>query len=83
VKNSVLRASEREKYWKKSALFFRYRPAFSMRFVLREFDFESGNPSCFVMDIFLWQEVAHQRFSYCGSSHIFVHRLPVSCSQWQ
>jgi len=27
----------------------------------------------FAKEIFLWQEVAHQRFSIGGNSHIFVH----------
>ena len=33
---------------------------------------------------FLLQEVAHQRFWYCGSSHIFVQCfIPLSYGQWQ
>jgi len=35
-------------------------------------------------ELFLWQETAHQRFWYCGSSHIFVQCFkPDSYAQWQ
>lgn len=55
-----------------------------MSFVLREWEFESGAAACFATVLFLWQEVAHQRFSYCGNSHIFVHCFdPAPWSQWQ
>ena len=63
-----------------------YLWASSIRFVLREceFDFESCDADSFAKELFLWQEVAHQRFSYCGNSHIFVHCFaPAPCSQWQ
>jgi hypothetical protein len=61
-----------------------YRRACSVRFVFRECEFECRGAAAFAEGLFLWQEVAHQRFSYCGRSHIFVHRLaPASCSQWQ
>ena len=37
--------------------------------------FRTRGATSFTAKLFLWQEVAHQRFSYCGRSHIFVHRL--------
>jgi len=46
--------------------------------------FESGDTASFADGFFLWQELAHQRFSYRGNSHILVHCLPpFICSQWQ
>jgi len=61
-----------------------YRRASSVRFVLREPELEAGATASFAIALFLWQELAHQRFSYCGNSHIFVHFFPpFICSQWQ
>ena len=60
-----------------------YRRASSVRLVLRDPEFEAGELEAPAAALFLWQEFAHQRFSYCGSSHIFVHCLPASGLQWQ
>jgi hypothetical protein len=69
---------------RKSRLSLSYRRASSVRFVLREPEFEAGDADSFPKALFLWQEFAHQRFWYFGSSHIFVHCfVPLSCSQWQ
>lgn len=58
--------------------------ASSVRFVLRDPELEAGADAFGPMALFLWQELAHQRFSYCGSSHILVHCFPpFICSQWQ
>jgi hypothetical protein len=61
-----------------------YLRASSIRFVLRECEFVPDVAASGAKELFLWQEAAHHRFSYFGSSHIFVHCLaPAACSQWQ
>ena len=61
-----------------------YRLACSLRFVFFDPEFEAGEVDSLAIEFFLWQEMAHQRFSYCGSSHIFVQCFtPVSYAQWQ
>jgi len=55
-----------------------------LRFVFFDPEFEAGEVDSLAIEFFLWQEMAHQRFSYCGSSHIFVQCFtPVSYAQWQ
>jgi len=55
-----------------------------MRFVFLDPEFEAGREDSLEVGFFFWQEIAHQRFRYCGSSHIFVQCfVPVSYAQWQ
>ena len=49
-----------------------YRRAISRRFVFFDPGFKAGEDDPLAVEPFLWQEIAHQRFWYCGSSHIFV-----------
>lgn len=61
-----------------------YRCTCSLRFVFLEPGFEDGEDDSLAVEFFLWQEIAHQRFWNCGSSHIFVQCfIPVSYAQWQ
>lgn len=61
-----------------------YRLACSLRFVFLDPEFDAGEENSLAVEFFLWQEMAHQRLSYCGSSHILVQCLkPVSYVQWQ
>jgi hypothetical protein len=56
----------------------------SVRFVFLDPGFEAGEDDSFTVEFFLWQEIAHQRFWYCGSSHIFVQCfMPLSYAQRQ
>ena len=61
-----------------------YRLTCSLRFVFLDPGFEAGEDDSLAVEFFLWQEIAHQRFSNCGSSHIFVQCfIPDSYAQWQ
>lgn len=61
-----------------------YRLTISVRFVFLEPGFERGADDSLEVEFFLWQEIAHQRFWYRGSSHIFVQCfMPLSYAQWQ
>ena len=61
-----------------------YRLAASLRFVFREPEFGAGEVGWLTIELFLWQDFAHQRSAYLGSSHIFVQCLaPLSRAQWQ
>ncbi len=55
-----------------------------MRFVFLDPGLEAGEDDSLAVEFFLWQEIAHQRFWYCGNSHIFVQCFkPLSYAQWQ
>jgi hypothetical protein len=61
-----------------------YRRACSLRLVFFDPGSEAGDDDSIAVEFFLWQEIAHQRSWYFGSSHIFVQCfMPVSCAQWQ
>ena len=61
-----------------------YKRACSGRFVFRDPGLEAGEDDPVAVEFFLWQEMAHQRLWYCGSSHILVQCfMPVSYAQWQ
>jgi hypothetical protein len=61
-----------------------YRRTCSLRFVFLDPGFDDGEDDSLAVEFFLWQEIAHQRFWNCGSSHIFVQCfIPVSYAQWQ
>jgi hypothetical protein len=56
----------------------------SVRFVFLDPGLVAGEEDSTAFEFFLWQEMAHQRLWYCGSSHIFVQCFtPVSYAQWQ
>jgi len=63
----------------------RYRRACSWRFVFFDPGFGAGDEDLLSSEFFFFvQEMAHERFWYCGSSHIFVQCLiPLSYAQWQ
>ena len=62
-----------------------YKRACSWRLVFFDPGFTAGAEDLLSSEFFfLVQEIAHQRFWYCGSSHIFVQCfIPDSYAQWQ